>query len=561
MSATSRSSGIAPDRNQMRGYTQTDTIRRNGAPQVAVEEELAALGELMSRPLDEGDVAPHRQEVGQHIVDGLRRLLGADGCRLYAVEVASDLQRLATSPIGEIPELPTDDDAVGRAFRERRIVSAPDGAMVLALPLFCGDRTTGVLEVRRRYGLWTREDVRLARIFADQAAIVLETARLVTESRQRRRTAEALALMAHATSRSFDVTTLGREIVDTLLLLLGCARATLFELTDDGFRLVAVARASGFEAADDLTGPGLGPVEARALNDRRLLATSDFLADPGMPGREAGEAPIRAMLAIPLFHDDAPIGILSVGDISRRVFQQEQIEVFRAAADHAAVALEHARLHAQVAEAVRVRERVRIANELHDTLSQLAFSVGLKLDWCLHRTGSTSPLYPKLEDIRRDTGLMMAQIRQLIGHLSPEGLVETTFANRLERLVRDFGELTGMAVPFTLRGDPAGLSSTARDVLQKTLQEALVNIAKHAHAGRAAVDVGIEGDEATIEVTDDGVGLSAGGTEAIGAQPGHFGLRQMRERIEGVGGRLEVVGRPGAGVTVRGAFPLRLDGQ
>jgi len=540
-------------------------IRRDGAPQIAVEEELAALGELMSRPLDEGDVAPHRQEVGQRIVDGLRRLLGADGCRLYAVEVVSDLQPLATSPIGEIPELPADDDAVDRAFRERRIVSAPDGVLVLALPLFCGDRPTGVLEVRRRGGPWTQGDVRLARIFADQAAIVLETARLVTESRQRRRTAEALALMAHATSRSFDVTTLGREIVDTLLLLLRCARATLFELTSDGFRLVAVARASGFEAADDVTGPGLGPVEARALRERRLLVTSDFLADPGMPprehAREAGAAPIRAMLAIPLFHDDSPIGILSVGDGARRMFEREEIAVFRAAADHAAVALEHARLHAQVADAVRVRERVRIANELHDTLSQLAFSVGLKLDWCLHRTSSASPLYPKLEDIRRDTGLMMAQIRQLIGHLSPEGLVETTFADRLERLVRDFRELTGMAVPFTLCGDPSCLSPTARDVLQKTLQEALVNIAKHAHAERAAVDIRIEGDDATIEVTDDGVGLSAGGTEAAGAQPGHFGLRQMRERIEGVGGRLEVVGRPGAGVTVRGAFPLRLDGS
>ena len=543
----------------------SDTIRRNEAlPQAAVEEELAALGGLMSRPLDEGDVAPHRQEVGQRIVDGLRRLLRADGCRLYAVEVGSDLRVLCASPLGEIPEARVNDDAVGRAFRERRTVSAPDGDLVLAVPLFSGDRPAGVLEVRRRYGLWTREDVRLARIFADQAAIELGMARLVTESRQRRRTAEALALMAHATSRSFDVTTLGREIVDTLLLLLGCARATLFELTGDGFRLVAVARARGFEATDDVTGPGLGPVETRALRDRRLLVTSDFLADPGMLGREharaTGAAPIRAMLAIPLFHDDAPIGILSVGDSARRVFEREEIEVFRAAADHAAVALEHARLHAQVAEAVRVRERVRIANELHDTLSQLAFSVGLKLDWCLHRTSAASPLYPKLEDIRRDTGLMMAQIRQLIGHLSPEGLVETTFANRLERLVRDFGELTGMAVPFTLRGEPAALSPTARDVLQKTLQEALVNVAKHAHAGRAAVDIGIEGDEVTIAVTDDGVGLSPGGTEAVGAQPGHFGLRQMRERIESVGGRLEVVGPPGAGVAIRGAFPLRADG-
>ena len=545
--------------------TSDNTDNRESVPPGAIEEELAEVSRLTARPIEEDKTVQHLSEVAQRIVDGLQRLLGAVGCRLYAVEgaAAPGLHRLAASPILEIPEPAGGDDPVDRAVRERRIVSAPDGGgLVIAVPLLGRDRPVGVLEVHRAHGLWTRDETRLVQIFADHAAIALESARLVIESRQRRRTAEALALLAHATSRSFEVSTLGREIVDTLLLLLGCARAALFELSEGGgYHLVAVARAEGIDAADDLAGPELGPVEARALRERRLVTTSDFPPDPTWsaagPGRDG---PIRAMLAIPLFHEDTSIGVLSIGDREWRSFGREEIEVFRAAADHAAVALERARLHAQVAEGVRVRERVRIANELHDTLSQLVFSVGLKLDWCLHRTPPSSPIYPKLEEIHHDAGLMMAQIRQLIGHLSPEGLAEMTVANRLERLVRDFRELTGTAVDLALHGDPSRLTPAAADVLQKTLQEALVNIAKHAHAGRATVRIEIDDDQTSIEVADDGVGFSAGATEVVGARPGHVGLRRMRERIETVGGHLEIVGRRGSGVTIRGSFPLRPEG-
>jgi signal transduction histidine kinase len=533
--------------------------RKSTAPPGVIEEELAGLLQLMSRPLGEGGTAQHLQAVAQRVVDGLRRLLGVAGCRLYTVEpfAGSALQGLAASP-SAAPVSASSLEAVERALRERRIVNTLDGGLVLTVPVRGADRPSGVLEVRRAQGLWTREEVRLVQLFADHAAVALETARLATESRQRRRTAEALALMAQATSRSFDVSTLGREIVETLLPLLGCARATLFEMVDNRVRLVAVARVNDIEADDDVAGSELGPVETQALRERHLVGTSDFLLDPGIPDAERApgrDIPIRAVLAVPLFHEDNPIGILSIGDRARRVFEREEIEVFRATAHHAAIALEHARLHAQAAEAVRVRERVRIANELHDTLGQLAFSVGLKLDWCLHRTDASSAVSSKLEEIRHDTGLMMTQIRQLIGHLSPEGLGETTVASRLERLLRDFRELTGTTVDLTLRGDAASLSPPAADVLQKTLQEALVNVAKHARAAQTHVVIDIGDGWASIEVADDGVGLSVGGTEAVGALRGHFGLRQMRERIEGAGGRLEVVGRPGAGVTIRGTFP------
>src|SRR5262249_3324112 len=170
-------------------------------------------------------------------------------------------------------------------------------------------------------------------------------------------------------------------------------------------------------SSSTMTSPGWSSARSR----RRRCAIGGSWRPPHSspaplgPGRGIRRpAPARAVLALPLLDDDAPIGVLSIGNRAPRVFEREEIEVFRAAADLAAVALERARLHAQAAEAVRVRERVRIANELHDTLGQLAFSVGLKLDWCLHRTEVTSSAHPKLEEIRHDTGLMMAQIRQLI---------------------------------------------------------------------------------------------------------------------------------------------------
>ena len=114
------------------------------------------------------------------------------------------------------------------------------------------------------------------------------------------------------------------------------------------------------------------------------------------------------------------------------------------------------------------------------------------------------------------------------------------------------------AVDLTLGGDETRLSPEAADVLQKTLQEALVYIAKYARARGARVQIEIGEKSVAIQVSDDGVSLSAEGTELAGARPGHFGLRQMRERIEGAGRRLEIAGSPGAGVCIRGTFPLRL---
>lgn len=92
----------------------------------------------------------------------------------------------------------------------------------------------------------------------------------------------------------------------------------------------------------------------------------------------------------------------------------------------------------------------------------------------------------------------------------------------------------------------------------KTFREALANIAKHARATQAAVRIEVRAHEVLFEVTDDGVGppLGATGSLLVGAS-GHFGLRQMLERIEALGGSLTFDRGVPTGFRLRGVLPLR----
>jgi PAS domain S-box-containing protein len=203
------------------------------------------------------------------------------------------------------------------------------------------------------------------------------------------------------------------------------------------------------------------------------------------------------------------------------------------------------------------RERVRVASELHDTLSQMLFSVALKLDWCLHRVPESSELRPKLEEIRRESGLMMAHIRALIARLADSSGGQT-FSGRIRTLVAQLGELTGIAADLVEVGDVTRLGPAQQEVLANAFREALANVARHAHASSARIRLAVGEEHVEFEVADDGVGTPPGADLAsLPSAPGHFGLRQMLERIEALGGRLELGRGSPSGFRLSGSLPLR----
>jgi signal transduction histidine kinase len=112
------------------------------------------------------------------------------------------------------------------------------------------------------------------------------------------------------------------------------------------------------------------------------------------------------------------------------------------------------------------------------------------------------------------------------------------------------GRRHGLAIQLAIDGEP-GLALVEKEALYRIAQEALHNIAKHAHATSVIVSLREQADRIELEVSDDGCGFDP-------TQPyaGHLGLRSMRERAARLGGGLEISSGVGAGSRVSAWLPL-----
>ena len=194
-------------------------------------------------------------------------------------------------------------------------------------------------------------------------------------------------------------------------------------------------------------------------------------------------------------------------------------------------------------------ERERLARELHDTIAQSL--TGLVM--VAQRAAASPTLDPVvradlelIETIGRDT---LGETRALVAS-SASVQVEGGLATAAERLAARYRRETGIVVEVEVRAE---VPRELEVVVLRCMQEALANIRKHARAANARVRIHSDGAVLTLEVTDDGVGISP----TAAANGDGFGLSGMRERLALVGGQVAV--GPGAmgGTTLRASMPLR----
>ncbi|SEF18812.1 sensor histidine kinase [Jiangella alba] len=197
-------------------------------------------------------------------------------------------------------------------------------------------------------------------------------------------------------------------------------------------------------------------------------------------------------------------------------------------------------LHAQEAE------RQRIAQELHDEVGQSLTAVLLGLK---HAADGASPdVAAELEQVRDTTRTSLEEVRRISQRLRPGVLADLGLLNSLSSLASDLTARTG--IPVT-RGFLPGLPALSREaelVTYRVAQEALTNVARHAHAHAVELGLTRRGDTLTLRVADDGVG---GADATAGA-----GIQGMQERARMVGGRLELRSRRGAGTEVILELPV-----
>jgi signal transduction histidine kinase len=196
-------------------------------------------------------------------------------------------------------------------------------------------------------------------------------------------------------------------------------------------------------------------------------------------------------------------------------------------------------------------ERSALARELHDQLGQSLFAVSLNLEAI---KGELPPAArARVPESTRAIEKMIEQVRTLAFELRPSTLDEFGLVGALQFLVARHGERTGVRATFSATTD-ARAPAEIETACFRIAQEALTNVARHAHARR--VEVTLTAQDVALEVTirDDGVGFDV---ERLRTGPGLVG---MGERAELAGGRLDIESAPDAGTTVRARFPLSPNG-
>ncbi len=282
----------------------------------------------------------------------------------------------------------------------------------------------------------------------------------------------------------------------------------------------------------------------------RPLRLDDVTRDPRAAGVPAGHPPVRAFLGVPLRIKDRILGTLFVSHSAPGMaFSAEQEELLAAFSVQAAIAIENARLYAQAEELAVLRERHRLARELHDQIAQTLYSLGLEVAGCLE---GPQPRCPRTDRIRVLAARASGELRDAIFALS-WGMEEgDDLQANLRRMLRRFEETSGIAASAVLpRDSMAELPAPVRQAVLRIVSEALSNVRKHARAHRAVVTVDLASDRLLLSVLDDGVGLV--GETAEGGS--HFGLRSMRETAEELGGRMQLVNQEDGGLAVKVELP------
>ena len=565
-------------------------------PQVATSDASTRLGEeRLLRLLQVGRRLVAELEVEallHHVLDTARELTGARYAALGILgEGKQELERFLFIGIDEetrrqIGPLPRGHGVLGELIRSPEPLRLPDVAQhprsygfppghppmttFLGVPVMIRGEAFGNLYLTDKAGgvEFDEGDQESVLVLAEWAAIAIDNARLYDGVRRRReeleravRGLEATAAIARAVGFETElkrvlelVVKRGRAIVD--------ATSLLVLLDEDGTLRVL---ASAGQVDDHIVGIVL-PLEGTLAGS--VLETGSSARLTELSGRldvglDAIAADARSALVVPLGYRGKGRGVLVAIDRAEGgpAFDADDEHLLTSFAASAAIAI----ATAQSVEAERLRhsiraseqERRRWARELHDeTLQELG-----ALKMMLETTGAADRPEMAAGSAQRavdQLDLTIRGLQSLITELRPAALDELGLEPAVEALAERTSATSGLQVDARIDLAAAEWRSETRlepevaTAVYRLVQEALTNVVKHANADRVTIEIAEQGTKLSVTVQDDGSGF-----DPKQRKNGGFGLIGMNERVELVGGRLEIDSRPGGGTTVRAWLPVR----
>ena len=517
----------------------------------------------------------------QRIVETAAQLTGARYAALGVIDKSGQaLERFLTTGISEethaaIGDLPRGRGILGVLIREAEPLRLhdltadprsvgfpphhPPMKTFLGVPILLRGVAYGNLYLTEKEGDedFTEEDEDLTKLFAAQAAVAIENARLYESSTGWLRQLESLNEISDALVSELELEPLLALIARRLRELVD-ARLVLIALPDsrDALR-VAAAEGHGSYGVVGMQLEFANSKAGRVLERGRSERVDSVLEDLEIDQQAARRLGVHSALFVPLIARGRPIGVVIVHDKvgATPAFDGDDLRLVEALADRAATAVD---LSQRVSRDVVGRvvaaqelERKRLARELHDETGQALTSILLGLK-PLEQAIRDDEGRAALASLRELVVSTLRDVRRLAVELRPTALDDFGLVPAIERLAETFGAQTQIRVDLesSLGAErlPAGIETT----IYRIVQEALTNVVKHAGASRVSILLTMRDDAVAAVIEDDGVGF-----DPAAVAEGGLGLVGMRERVGLVGGRLRVESAGGAGATLVAEVPLR----
>jgi signal transduction histidine kinase len=283
------------------------------------------------------------------------------------------------------------------------------------------------------------------------------------------------------------------------------------------------------------------------ISQSTALRLPDMTADPRAAGFPPHHPPMKSLLGVPITWKAATIGNLYLTDkVTGETFSADDEEMLTIFAAHAAVAVATATMQRDTRALAVLRERERIAMDLHDGIIQSIYAVSLGLDAVAEDVVEDPPrARDGLETAIEHLDGVIRDVRSYIFELKPAQLTEDLAAS-LVNLVADFRVNSLVDASAQIDETLPSLSEVQRLGLFHVAKEALVNARKHANATSVILSLSARDGMIQLDVRDNGRGFDI--SPSVSAE--HRGLLNMASRAREAGGTFSVVSAPGSGTTV-----------
>jgi signal transduction histidine kinase len=454
----------------------------------------------------------------------------------------------------------------------------------LAVPIIMGERLLGVLNIEAEQAL-SEDDAAGFEIIADQLAVALEHARLFAETQKTLEETRLLYQTSQWISTAMDVA----EVIQAYLAQVAArgryaCNVVLYEYDDLGRRSTVLLCGRWTPQQGLMRLAERIPYNRDALDPPldagQTITIADVRTDPRVPPglREMqAQAGRPALALIPLMVQAQRIGLVVLSDAVANSWPADELQPYQTTAAQLATAIDSRRQQHLLAERGQqlavLKERQRLARDLHDSVTQLIFSMTLIAQ-------SVGPAWRRdpTEGERRVQRLLelsqsaLAEMRALLAELRPPEPAQLPLAAAqtqpdVTQPISFQGHLVAAIQNYITQINQGGLlvrlhsSDYQRqwpaheEAFYRIAQEALNNVVKHAQANRVTINLGLAISTACLIVQDDGLGFSAAPISHSGA--GGLGLITMRERAEALGGSTRLVSASGQGTTVTVTLPRR----